>query len=243
MLLFLATTAQATIVNVLTPSIGPIEDGWHGSVKAGGSVVQGNERRIGASLAAGLQFKRKKDLFRLKTSADGALAFGDVVSQRAFINARHRHTLKGPVSSLLFVQVDHNRFRGLTVRDLVGGGVDIRTWRAEWTEAHTGLSVMAEQQLHAEGFVDDDSGLRARFSGYFTVAAKTETVVFASTTFLQPRIDRPGNWRLLEDLSMTLDISKHLDWNVLLKIERDSRPPTGVEPLDVALTSGLVASF
>lgn len=242
MLLFLAT-AQATIVNVLTPSIGPIEPGWHGSVKASGTVLAGNERRLSASLAAGLQVRHERHLVRLKASSDAALAFDEVVAQKAFVNLRHRFLLKGPVSSLLFVQVDHNRFRGLSVRDLAGGGVDVRTWREDWTEAHLGLSVMAEHQIHAGGVVDDDSGLRARISSYFTVAAKTESVVFASTTFVQPRVDHPQNWRFLEDLSMTIDISEHLDWNVLLKLERDSRPPTGVDPLDVALTSGLVVSF
>ncbi|MCB9675287.1 MAG: DUF481 domain-containing protein [Alphaproteobacteria bacterium] len=235
--------ARATIVNVLTPSVGVLEDGWHGSVKAGITVLDGNEKRIGADLASGLQYKRSTHLVALKASGDVARAFGDKVSQRAFANLRHRWLFADPVSTVEFVQIDHNAFRGLAMRDLAGAGLDFRLFRAEWTEAHLGLTVMGEYQLHSEGFEDDDAGLHARMSDYFTVAVKTETVVLASTTFVQPRLDRWSNWRFLEEVSMTIDISEHLDWNVLFRVERDSSPPTGVEPVDLALKSGLVVGF
>ncbi|MCB9670004.1 MAG: DUF481 domain-containing protein [Alphaproteobacteria bacterium] len=236
--------AHATIVNVLTPDVGAIEPGWHGSVKAGGQMLAGNEQRLGANLAAGLRYRRERDLWALKASVDVAAAFKQVVSQKAFVNLRHRHALgQGPVSTVEFVQVDHNRFRGLAVRDLAGAGLDIRTWRQDWTEAHLGITVMGEHQVFNDGYEDDDEGLHARMSNYFTVAVKTDSVVLASTTFYQPRLDLWANWRMLQDLSMTLDISERLDWNVLFKVERDSRPPTGVKPLDVGLTSGLVLGF
>lgn len=235
--------AQATIVNVLTPSVGVLEDGWHGSAKAGGTLLAGNEQRLGAHLALGLRRKRGHHLTSLKASGDVGRAFGDVVSQRAFVNVRHRWLVHDPLSVFGFVQVDHNRFRGVAVRDLVGAGIDWRTWRTDGTEAHAGLSGMAEHQVHAEGFDDEDRGLHARLSGYFTVALKTETVVLASTTFVQPRVDDPANWRLLEELTFTIDISEHLDWNVLGRVERDARPPTGVLPVDLSLKSGLVVGF
>ncbi|MEZ4319920.1 MAG: DUF481 domain-containing protein [Myxococcota bacterium] len=245
MIFWLATMdAHATIVNVLTPSVGVLEDGWHGSVKAGGVVLSGNEKQLGANLAAGVQYKKQRHLTSLKASGDVTQAFGDIVAQKAFTNARHRWMFAEPVSAVGFVQVDHNRFRGLLVRDLAGAGVDIRTFRNDWTEAHLGLTMMGEHQVHGEGFVDDDAGLHARMSNYFTVAVKSESVVLASTTFYQPRVDQwANNWRFLEELSFTIDISEHLDWNVLFRLERDSSPPTGVEPLDLALKSGLVLGF
>lgn len=243
MWLLLTAVAEATIVNVLTPSVGSIEDGLHGSVKLGVILQKGNEDRIGANLAAGLRYKHKKHLVSLTASGDYALAFGDVNSQRGFANLRHQWMFWEPVSSLVFAQVDHNRFRGLAVRDLFGAGADIRVWRNDWSEAHLGISVMAEHQKHSDGFIDDDAGLHARMSDYFTVAIKTKTVVLANTVFVQPRLDRWSNWRLLEELSFTVDIAKYLDWNVLFRLERDSRPPTDVEKLDLMLKSGLVLGF
>ncbi len=243
MLWLLGGLAHATIVNVLTPTVGVLEDGVHGSVKAGVSLLEGNEKRVGFDLAAGLTYKRRKHLVALRASSDVARAFGDTVSQKAFANLRHRWLFADPVSALGFVQVDHNRFRGLLVRNLVGGGVDIRVWRNDWTEAHLGLSIMGEYQDHGDGFIDEDRGLHGRMSDYFTVAVKSETVVLASTTFIQPRLDDWSNWRLLEELSFTVDISKLLDWNVLFRVERDNRPPTGVEPVDLSLKSGLVLGF
>lgn len=239
----LCADARATIVNVLTPSIGVLEDGWHGSIKTGFSMLSGNEQRLGADLAAGVTWKRSTHLVSMKASGELALAFDDLVARKAFTNARHRWLFADPVSTVEFVQVDHNAFRGILVRDLVGAGVDIRVWRADWTEAHLGITAMAEHQVHAEGFVDEDAGLHARGSTYVTVAVKTDGLVLASTTFFQPRLDQPTNHRALEELSLTVDLTEHLDWNVLFKVERDSRPPTGVKPTDIALKSGLVLGF
>lgn len=237
------STAQATIVNVLTPSVGSLDDGWHGSVKAGGTVLVGNEDRLGANLAAGVRHKKGVHLTSLHASGDIAEAFGDIVSRRAFVNARHQWMFEEPVSAVGFVQVDHNAFRGILMRDLVGAGFDFRLFRGDWYEAHLGVTAMGEYQVHGDGFVDEDAGLHARMSDYFTVAIKSESVVLASTTFYQPRLDVWTNWRMLQELSFTIDISKHLDWNVLAKLERDSNPPTGVEKLDLAVTSGLVLGF
>lgn len=242
MLLWLSV-ANATIVNVLTPSIGPLDEGWKGSVKAGGTVHAGNEKRTGANLAAGLTYKKENHLSRFHASLDVGRAFGEVTSQKAFVNARHLWQVHEGVAPFGFVQVDHNPFRGLAVRDLFGAGVDLRMGRSKHAEAHLGLSVMGEHQVHNEGFVDDDSGLHARFSTYATVAVKTEGILLASTTFFQPRVDQPANFRILQELSMTLDVNTYLDWNVLLRLEQDSRPPNDIEPFDLALRSGIVVGF
>ncbi len=242
--LALVNPAEAGIVNVFTPSVGAIEDGWHGTLTGGTTLLAGNEQKAGANTSAGLRVKHSSaHLSSLTGSAELAYALGEVVSDKSFANMRHRWQFAEPVSAFVFVQADHNALRALRIRDLAGAGLDTRIWRNEWTEAHLGVSMMAEHQVHLDGFVDDDAGIFARNSDYLTVAIKSDKVALASTTFFQPRVDDLSNWRALEELVFTVNIGKHLDWNAKAKLEHDNSPPVDIERMDLAVTSGLVVKF
>ena len=244
LLFVLINPASAGIVNVFTPSVGPIEDGWHGTVTGSTTLLAGNEKKAGADAAAGLRVKHSDThLSSLTGSAELAYALGEVVSDKSFANLRHRWLFADPVAAFVFVQVDHNALRALQIRDLSGLGLDVKMWSNDWTEAHLGLSMMVEHQVHLEGFVDDDAGVFVRNSDYLTIAVKSERVSLASTSFFQPRVDAFSNWRALEELVFTVNIAKHLDWNAKAKFEHDNSPPVDIEKSDLSVTSGLAVKF
>ncbi len=244
LLLALIVDANATIVNVFSPSVGSIEDGWHGSISAGTTLLSGNENKAAVASAAGVRVKHSDShLSSLTGSGEVAYALGDLVSEKAFVNMRHRWMFADPVAAFGFVQVDHNALRALLIRDLAGAGVDIRIWRNDWAEAHIGLSMMMEHQVMSEGARDDDAGIFARNSDYLTIAVKSEKVTLASTSFFQPRVDKLSNWRALEELAFTVKLAEKLDWNAKARLEHDHSPPQDVETDDVSLTSGLVVKF
>ena len=244
LLFALGQPAHATIVNVFTPSVGAIDDGWHGSVSASTTVLTGNENKAGAMAAAGVRVKQgAAHLTSLTGSGEIAYALDALVTEKAFANLRHRWMFREPFAAFGFVQVDHNALRALQVRDLVGVGTDVRLWRNDWSEAHLGVAMMVEQQILSEGVRDEDAGVHLRNSDYLTVAVKSEKVALASTSFFQPRIDDLGNWRALEELAFTVKLADKLDWTAKGRLEHDSSPPEGVKPTDLSVTSGLVINF
>ena len=154
LLFALADPAQATIVNVFTPSVGAIEDGWHGSVSASTTVLAGNENKSGVASAAGVRVKHgAAHLSALTGSGEIAYALDEVITDKAFANLRHRWMFAEPLAAFGFAQIDHNALRALQVRDLAGLGCEVRMWRNDWTEAHLGVAI-------------DDSGLRSEAAAF-----------------------------------------------------------------------------
>ena len=244
LLFVLINPSSAGIVNVFTPSVGPIEDGWHGTLTGSTTLLSGNEQKAGANAAAGLRVKHSDThLSAVTGSAELAYALGEVVSDKSFVNLRHRWSFADPVAAFAFGQVDHNALRALQIRDLVGLGLDVKMWGNDWTEAHLGVSMMVEHQVHLAGFVDDDAGVYIRNSDYLTLAVKSERVSLSSTSFFQPRVDAFSNWRALEELVFTVNIAKHLDWNAKVKLEHDNSPPVDIKKTDLSANSGLAVNF
>jgi hypothetical protein len=244
LLVALAMPANATIVNVFTPSVGPIEDGWHGSVTAATTLLAGNEKRAGAKTAAGVRIKHAgAHLTSLTGSGEVAYALDELITDRAFANLRHRWMFAEPVAAFGFLQVDHNALRALQIRDLAGVGLDVRLVRKDWAEAHVGVAMMVEQQRLSKGVRDEDRGTHLRNSNYLTLAVSSDKVSLASTSFFQPRVDAPTNWRALEELVLTVKLAERLDWTAKARLEHDSDPPEEVAPNDLSTLSGLVVTF
>jgi hypothetical protein len=238
--LLLTGSAGASIVNVLTPHIGPPEAGFTGEIAAGVSAVSGNEDNLG--FTGGVEMAQVSEdinhqiLFR--ATGAYAQAYGQTLSQDAFAHARYRWAFHAPWIAFTFAQADHNDFRNLALRAIAGAGLERRLWRAEWTEASVGLSALAEyEQLVV---ADDTQGLFGRASAFFLLAiAVNEQLTLGSVSFFQPRLDDFTDWRALEQLSLKIAAGAHLGWESALSYEHDHRPPAGVKTDDLALTSGL----
>jgi putative salt-induced outer membrane protein YdiY len=64
-----------------------------------------------------------------------------------------------------------------------------------------------------------------------------------STTYLQPSIERFGNFRASEQAAITVGLTNTLDLKLALDISHDSEPPAGVERTDTKFTTGLAYRF
>jgi hypothetical protein len=244
MLLLLSSLSSAAIVNVLQPAVGPPELGNSGSLSLSARVLQGNETRLSATGAAGFRHVSEAHLVRVQISGERAMAFDEVLADKAFAHLRHVWTFHDPFATFAFVQSDRNAFRSLQLRSLAGGGVQARLWRNDWTEAAFGVGAMAEYQLLSEGAVDSDAGLHPRGTSFLTMAISRDgKISLASTSFFQPRLDDLSNWRFLEELALTVDVTRRVDWTLVAKLELDSQPVPGNEGYDLSLVNGLVFSF
>lgn len=244
MLLLLASLSQAAIVNVLQPQVGPPDPGRAVSMKVGGTLLEGNEQRLSVNGALGAQFVGQEHRVLLRVSGERAVAFDTVIADKAFVHARETWAFSDPWATVLFVQSDRNAFRDLQLRALGGGGLERRLFRTDWSEGTLGVGAMGEYQLLDADAVDSDAGWHPRGNSYLVLAISHEDgVELASTTFYQPRLDAWSNWRLAEELSLTLEVSEHLDWSVVGKLQVDSQPVQGNESYDLSVVSGLVLSF
>jgi hypothetical protein len=70
-----------------------------------------------------------------------------------------------------------------------------------------------------------------------------ENVTFSHTTFYQPVWDEMANYLLRSDTGFKVLLTERLSLSVEHQIRRDSRPPSGVAPNDLLLTTGLIIEF
>jgi len=238
--LLFAGGASASIVNVLTPTIGPPEAGSTGEVALGVSGASGNEDTLGFSGGVGGAWVSPEVNHQVIVKATGAYAtaYGAPITQKAFSHVRYRWAFHPPWILFTFAQADHNAFRDLELRAIGGGGMERRLWRADWTEATVGLGAFAEYERFIAA--PDSQQVFGRASAFYLVAVElNEQLTLGNVTFFQPRLDDFTDWRLLEELALTAKMGEYLSLAATLKIEHDHRPPAGVGPDDVAYTSGL----
>jgi len=230
-------SASASIVNVMSPSVGELEDGLGAQLGLQLAHDSGNEEKWKAGGLAGLRWVKDSQAFLFKASVERGATFGMDTTDKGFAHARYRWEFSDPWRAFTFVQVDHNGFRDLLVRDLAGLGIERRLWRTERSEASFGTAVMSEHEILGTG---GTSPLGFRSSSYFLAAIDLgEGLNFGSTTFFQPRVDDLEDWRLLEDLVLSVGISEHLSWTASWKLEIDSAPPEGIGQWDSSTRSGL----
>ena len=237
-----SSPAQASIVNVLQPQVGEPEEGWAVQGRVGLGLEAGNEEKQKFSVLAGARRVWGANQTLLKGSLDRATTFGETSTDRSFVHFRHRVSLSESWVGFGFAQLEHNGFRSLKVRDLFGLGIERSLWRTQRSEAAFATAIMSEHEV----LLLDVEPLppRLRSSNYFVLALDLGNgLTLGSTTFFQPRFAEFSDWRLLEDLTLTVSLGERVSWTVSCKMEMDSRPPAEVNPWDVVVKTGLGWSY
>jgi hypothetical protein len=141
-----------------------------------------------------------------------------------------------------FAQLQHDAFTLLQLRTLVGAGLRARLAHRPALGVYLGLTPMLEiENLDAARVERHPAHLTtARGSSYLSLhLAVTDLVTLRQTLYVQPRLDAPGDLRVLEQARLEVQLTRALALVTSLNVHVDRRPPDGVEPLDLALRNGL----
>lgn len=242
-----------SIYNPLLPTWKPPAAGFSGGVSLDLDLDQGNVEQTKISGSAAGELVTATDEMRLTLRGKHQLASGDLVAQEVFGHLRLTRRVQGPWHVVTFIQASSNPFKSQSLRALTGTGMEWRIYPSDRTRVSLALTAMAEIDDYASGVVDDDEGLRARASAYAVVATRLSTN--ASTGFVvfaQPRLDQPANQRGSVDAFFSVEVvpkpkdgetkvKGSLTW--ALELDWDTRPPAGVEPLDVGVKAGIGVSW
>ena len=147
----------------------------------------------------------------------------------------------------LFGQHQFNEFIRLEQRLLVGGGGRFLVLQAPQTEIFLGTGYMLEREtldLPREPREARRSE-HHRSTNYLTVRynSKDERLRLVKTVYVQTRVDRLEDYRLLSETSFEIQLFGRLALAINLNVTHDSEPPTGVKETDVVLSNSLRYSF
>jgi len=140
-----------------------------------------------------------------------------------------------------FTQVQYNGLTKIGTRALFGTGPRFKLTDSEVSRFYFGVAYMYEYQE----LIDPAVFLREhRASSYFSFTLlPEETVSFVSTTYFQPVINNVSDYRLSNETSLSLGISKGFAFRFSFNYNYNSTPPEGVPGSTYYFSNRLEFSF
>ena len=263
-----ALTVPATAqVNTEKTRVGANEPGWGGTFDVNASLQRGNTEReiLGAGVRLQYAWPPPEGASDGAESTVGDQATGPanvifLVSNYSFTRLNDNRYINHAQGHLRFIrqhsprisfevfgQYQFNEFIRLEDRFLAGGGGRFALVQAERTEVYVGTGYMLEQETLdlPASLPDPRSSEHHRSTSYLTVRynSENERLRLVQTVYVQPRLDRLQDFRLLSETSFEIHLFQRLALAINLNVTHDSEPPTGIEETDVVLSNSLRYSF
>jgi hypothetical protein len=244
--------AAAQIVNVLGSLATEPAAGWSGQLTTTVDWRTGNTDLVLVGGSATALHRRGRALGLAILRGEYGEGNGTRLSQKSFEHLRLRVALDAPRAPSpaaapaaprwlweVFAQHEYDAFRRLSVRALAGTGPAVRLVRRARGSVVAGLAYLLEyERLDARAGVADPgaTSLAHRASAYLTGSVHLDARLTATATaYAQPRVDAPGDLRLLTEATLTSKLSSRLSLTNRLTVARDASPPDGIEATDTAL--------
>ena len=234
------------IVNIEEQRTDGERQGFGGSLQAAVDGALGNTDKVGLNIGTHLRWRRGEtaDILLLDYAYGQSNQVRD--TNRAFIHARHMITLRERRTLEMFAQLEHDEFTRLQLRALLGAGVRLGLKETARNRIDLGLGAMYVKETldDVTGLTDGGTEYFWRLNSYLNwQATLNDNVRFVSTTYYQPVIDDPADFRVLEDADLKIKLATDLDLKLSLEVAHDSRPPQTVKRTDVRYHTGVELRF
>lgn len=228
--------AGAQILNTLR-GFQANEIGWSGQVEGTAAVAAGNTEYLELELGAGVQFQTDRHRWRLLGKAMRRTASGTETAESRTAHLRHNYRLRPWLATVAFVQGQHDPFRRIQTRILLGGGLRFDLLRGAAWQGAVGATVMREDE-RLTGTTRFDTTARGSF--FLSVLRKGKEGLDVDVTgFFQPALDDFGDLRALLSASLGADLVGNLYFRFRYGLEVDTDPAPGVKETDHLIRSGL----
>lgn len=231
-----AGRGDAQILNTLR-GFDEAEHGWSGRIEATVAAADGNTEYFEVDARAMAQYRAARHRVQLRGRHMRRTAQGRETAESQVGHLRHNFRIRPWLSTVAFVQVQHDPFRRIRSRFLVGGGARFDLARSGALRAALGATVMREEETLTDG---GGTTVTPRLS-FFASAYRDveEGVDLDLTAFYQPALDDLGDARAVASAGLRADIVGNLYFLLNYNLEYDSSPPPDVGRTDHAARSGL----
>jgi len=171
---------------------------------------------------------------------------GKAFRDRSFGHLRYNRELRPWLVAEAFSQVENNGFARLQLRVLAGIGIRMRVVDTGRFKLFQGTTPMFEyENLESSGLVRHPATMSTvRWSNYVNLRLRlTEKTQVLTTVYVQPRVDDLGDLRILDEATLAVALTEHVTLAVSFNLGYDSRPPDGVNDLDLSLRNGIAVTF
>ena len=214
-------------------------------INASTTTYAGNTQGVvfgGSALMGG---RTERNFGYLDLSGDYARLSGVVSVAKWFAHLRHNFQLGPDVWWEEYAQLESDRFRRVTLRELVGSGPRFRLFQHPIFELFVGSSYLIEHtELDSSDRSPEGQGTFERWSNYVALTFKPQDrILLSSVTYLQPRIDRFSDYKVLSVSGADFKITSLLHSRIDVTTHYKSKIPSDVRHADLELKSALEVVF
>jgi putative salt-induced outer membrane protein YdiY len=190
---------------------------------------------------------RKKNDFKLFGGYTD-LSTGDKSHlNNGFVHIRHNYKLTTRLKTFTFYQIQFNEVLLLRKREVMGSGLRYALIKKDSISFDIGLGAMHESEFLYSKLLLLDEVLNtfmirgAAVSGFEWIINKTFKL--NNILYYQPYLKKIEDFRLLNDLSFTANITHHLNVTASLTFRYDSKPPSALTNFDSVMDLGIGYRF
>jgi len=202
----------------------------------------GNTQGLTADGLVGLGFASGRHLAFGFGSIDYSRLNGTLGVDKSFVHLRYDYELVRFAWAEAFAQTQSDVFQRIKERDLFGAGPRVALYKDDELGVYLGVAYMFERDLTdvSPGASDRRIPFESRASVYLTAHATLRDGVDAvTTTYVQPRVDDPGDVRVLNETGFVFKVASWLSASISFTAHYDSRQPSGVLPTDTELKNAI----
>ena len=198
-------------------------------IEAGLNLSKGNVKQLEGKINTRFDFKIKKNH---KFLALIEYSYGEVNDEmfknEIFFHSRLTSMIfyNGKLGIEEFLQTQKNEFFNITLRQLAGAGVRYQLFHILLFDGYLGLGLMKEW----EKIQNDKDNSDIRSTNYLTFLLESkDKFKLVSTTYFQPLINRPEDYRINSEFAIIFSSSKNLKFKNSINFLYDSNPPKDIE--------------
>jgi Protein of unknown function, DUF481 len=243
-----AAPARAQIVNVQGAlAKAPAQDGLVGQLELKLSWREGNNPLFDIGGGGHLVIRRGPVIGLLLARGEYGTSGGVTLARKSFEHARARIELDARWRWEVLGQHEYDQFRRLSLRAIAGTGPALQIVDSQPLNLLAGAAYLFEYERldRRDGALDAGQRTTAhRASIYLTGHEEPSPgVLFVETIYAQPRLDDPGDIRVLGELAAQTRLSARIALRNSFTVAYDRTPPDGVRRYDTALEVAIILSF
>jgi hypothetical protein len=242
------SSAHAQIVNVQGAlAKPPATDDTTGQVEVKLNWREGNNPLFDVGGAGSVLVRRGAVLGLLLARGEYGTSRGLILTKKSFEHARTRIALDSRWRWEAFAQHEYDQFRRLSLRALAGTGPALQILDTKAIALLAGAAYLYEYERldRRPGTIDAGARSTAHRASVFLTGHEdaSATAAVIETVYVQPRLDDPGDVRVLGELALQSKLSTHFALKNSFTVAYDRTPPDGVKRYDTALEVSLIATF
>ncbi len=230
LLILLAFNSNAQIVNVESARMQSDSVGWKGGVGAAFSMSDNGNKILGIDAQSHIQYKtsNNRGIWLFLTDFN-FLKIGKRESIHNFLaHLRYNFKINPWLRWEVFTQYQDNAITDIQSRYLLGTGPRFKLIDQKYFRMYIGILFMYETEKEAT--IPEIKHHDIRNSSYVSFTwVPNKFVELISTSYFQPRLDKPGDNRFLNQTSFKVKASPHFSMSTRLNFLHD-RFPAGTAP-------------